>query len=178
MQQKKLIEIGRVVRSRGLAGELKVLMYSDSPERILDLEYVYLSRASGVSRIRIMNAREDGVHAYITLESINDPKEAKALVRAELFIDDSQLRPLSEGEYYQRDLMDCQVLNEAGQVLGQVDDLLEVPQGLLLAIKPGGGLIPFREEFVLRVDLEQKQIHVQLPSGLLEATERSDEPAD
>ena len=167
MQQKTLIEIGQVVRPRGLKGEVKVLAYSDSPDRFLELEYVYLRDHAGLRKLKIQSAGNDGVHAFVRLDGIDTQQRARELVGRELFIEDSQMRPLDEGEFYQRDLLGCRVEDPTGKRIGKVSDLMEVPQGLLLVIDPGEGLIPFQPEFVTRVDPGQKLIQVDLPPGLI-----------
>ena len=39
-----LLEVGKIVNTHGLKGEVKVFPTTDDPERFLDLEYVFLTQ--------------------------------------------------------------------------------------------------------------------------------------
>ncbi len=171
------IEIGRILKTRGLKGELKVLPYTDSPQSLCELAFLHIQdQTEQFERVNILQARVSGTTAFLRLEGIDTREQAQRLVGRELFIEPSQMRPLAEGRYYQRDLLECEVCGVDGTRLGVVTDLMDVPQGSLLVVKLSDpepertddeALIPFIPEFVRAVDLDQKRITVDLPEGLI-----------
>ncbi|NLO40120.1 MAG: 16S rRNA processing protein RimM, partial [Ruminiclostridium sp.] len=75
-----------------------------------------------------------------------------------------------ENEYFIADLIGCQVF-ENGVLLGRITDVLETGSNDVYVTeggKYGEILIPALEQVVLRVDVENQQIDVVLPEGLVE----------
>ena len=81
-----------------------------------------------------------------------------------------ELRPATpEGEYYQSDLIGCQVVDQIGRALGAVRDWQETGGVPLLELETPDGkelLIPFAKAMLINIDLEHKCIDVNLPEGL------------
>lgn len=81
-----------------------------------------------------------------------------------------ELRPATpEGEYYQSDLIGCQVVDQTGRALGAVRDWQETGGVPLLELETPDGkelLIPFAKAMLINIDLEHKRIDVKLPEGL------------
>jgi 16S rRNA processing protein RimM len=90
-------------------------------------------------------------------------------VRAEIQIPASERRSLAPGKVYLSDLIGCAVI-ENGFVLGTVKSVEHTGAAPLLNVGVGDGelLIPFAEEICTNIDLQQRQIQVQLPEGLKE----------
>jgi 16S rRNA processing protein RimM len=74
-------------------------------------------------------------------------------------------------------LIGLSVINETGELIGELSDVLNLPGQDLLAVKTPTGeiLIPFVAEFVPEVDIESGRIIVSPPPGLLHLTESADE---
>ena len=68
------------------------------------------------------------------------------------------------------DLVGLRVVSESLEHLGEVVDVVQLPSGELLVIKAGGTehLVPFVQDFVKRVDLEEKVVTLHLVPGLLD----------
>lgn len=101
------------------------------------------------------------------IDSISD---AEALVGADVFIPSEQRAALPEGEYYQTDLIGCEVIEQkTGRALGVVADWQEHGGPSLLELRREDGreiLIPFAASICVRIDLAAKRIEVDLPEGL------------
>jgi 16S rRNA processing protein RimM len=82
----------------------------------------------------------------------------------------SSLTPLEEGEVYQHELVGFAVQDEAEQALGLVTDFSDLPAGLTLEVQgpKREWLLPYRKEFVVRVDRDARKLVVRLPEGMTE----------
>jgi len=80
------------------------------------------------------------------------------------------LEPPAEGEVYLHELEGFAVQDAAGDPLGLVTAVLELPQGVMLEVQGPRRefLLPFRKEFVVLVDRGARLIRVAVPEGLLD----------
>ena len=94
---------------------------------------------------------------------------AERLAGADVSIPFEHRPATPEGEYYQSDLIGCQVVDQTGRALGAVRGWQETGGVPLLELQTPDGkelLIPFAKAMLTNVDVEHKRIDVKLPAGL------------
>lgn len=161
------ILIGKIVNAVGLKGEVKVYCYTDRKERFEELERIWVEEEPR----EIQNVRYHGNVAILKLCGIEDRNASEAQKNKGVYIEETDLAELPEGTYYIRDLIGMKILDEKGQPLGTLNNVLQNSAQDLYEIRLEEGrkiLLPVVREFVLDVDPEQKTIRVRLPEGLLE----------
>lgn len=96
---------------------------------------------------------------------------AKTLVNKELFMSEEESRQsckLEKDEYFYFDIINCFVY-EQGLFLGEVIDILEQGQSFLLKIKGEKDFyLPYVDEYIISVDIENKKILAKGAKLLLE----------
>lgn len=160
------IQIGKIVNAVGLKGEVKVYNYSRSKERYEELESIYVEN----TEYKIEHVRYNKEIVILKLSGINDRNAAEAAKGKDLYIDGSDLPVLSEGEYYVRDMIGLSVVDDAGNVLGRLSDVIQNSAQDLYEVEMKDGkkiLIPAVEEFILNIDMEKRQIDVKPIEGLI-----------
>jgi 16S rRNA processing protein RimM len=109
------------------------------------------------------------VFKFRGIDSIAD---AEPLRGAELRIPREHRAPLPEGEYYQSDLVGCEVVDRnSGEKLGVVTGWREYGGPPLLEVNVGQGepqLVPFAGAICVGIDVPGRRIVVDLPEGLLD----------
>jgi len=116
---------------------------------------------------------------FVGVETISD---AEPLVGAELQLPSSERAELEPGWTYLSDLVGCTVFDGEREI-GPIEDVtFGAGEAPLLVVKSGAKLpyeIPFAQAYLEKVDLERKQIRMQLPEGLLDvnAPLKADEKA-
>lgn len=161
------IKVGQVVNVVGLKGELKVYHYSDYKERFEELTKVYLE---GI-RYQITGVRYMKELVILKLAGIDDRTEAEKHKGQEIFIDKEDIRVLPEDTYYIFDLIGLTVIDEDGARLGILSDVIQNSAQDLYEVERENKskfLIPAVEEFILKVDLQEKTMTVRLIEGLME----------
>ena len=161
------IEIGKAVNVVGLKGELKVYHYSDYKERFEELSKVFLENTPyNISGVRYM---KDIV--ILKLQGIDDRSEAEKHKGETIYIGKEDLRILPEDTYYIFDLIGLSVVDENGGVLGTLSDVVKNGAQDLFEVERENFnkfLIPAVEEFILKIDMENRTMTVRLIEGLLE----------
>ncbi len=169
--------IGKIVSPQGLKGEVRVLSYSDFPERFENAgkRWIAASEKAEPQEIMMLSGREVAGKKnlfVVRLEGVNDCDRAESLRNYVLMIPTSDRPYLEPNEYMIADLVGCNVYHQpTGNLLGEVisiiaagNDLLEVRNSQNEEIE----LIPFVEAIVPFVDIKQKRIEVTPPKGLID----------
>jgi 16S rRNA processing protein RimM len=169
------VTLARILRPRGLRGEVVAEILTDFPERLSTLEEVWLADGQGAPRRtkvqRCWLSSSRGGQAIFHFAAVENVEAAERLRGCEVQIPIEQRAKLDPGNYYVGDLVGCEVWEaETVAAIGLVRDV-EFPGGVpLLAVETSKGemLLPLAAEFCVRIDIRGKRIDVVLPEGLLD----------
>jgi 16S rRNA processing protein RimM len=162
-----LIAIGRVVKPQGRRGEVLVEPLTDRPERFPSLHHAFVEEAGdGPREVMITSCWPHKGRFVLKLEGVDSITEAEAFRGREIRLAQVELEPLPDGSYYHHQLRGLRVEAPNGQVVGQVEDLVETGAGAAVLVVRGGKgehLVPLAEAFVKAVDLSGGRMVVELP---------------
>ncbi len=165
--EKEKIELGKIVKAVGIKGEVKLLSYSDDPYRYERLKNLIVGNMeSTVKSVRVKDRQP-----IIKLEGIDDRNKAEELVGVSVFMWAEDLEKLPKGQYYIRDLIGAFVFDKKLGYIGKVEEVYtDRPQQLykLSSEEHGEVYFPWVKDFILSVDVEKKEINVDLPEGILD----------
>ena len=158
------VAIAVLGKTRGNRGELTAVPLSGKPERFEALEEVFLF-GSG-TRYEVESTWFHQGTLIFKFRGVDTISAAELLAGAEVRVPLAQRMPLDPGEFFQDDLIGCQVVDRrTGQTLGKVSGW-EDGGGAGLLVVDGGLLIPFARSICVEIDPAAKQIAVELPEGL------------
>ena len=166
----KRLEIGQIINTFGIKGEVKVFPLTDNINRFDDLEKVYIKAKKDSKLYYIESIKYHKNMVLIKLKSINTPEQAELLKNAYIEIDRNQAIPLEEGEYFIADLIGLEVYTDEGKLLGKVDDIYNTGANDIYVVKDELGkqiLLPGIKEVIKNVDLDGEKITVHLIPGLI-----------
>lgn len=154
-------------RPRGIRGEITAFSQSSHPERFANLKRV---RLFGAGEEHFVEEVWDHKGMLIfKFEGIDNPDAAEPLRGAEVRIPPSERVELEPGEYFQSDIVGCELRDRAsGRPIGKVTGWEEYGGPPLLQIDGGRFLVPFVKAICVNIRPEQKLIEVELPEGLEE----------
>lgn len=161
------IKIGKVVNVVGLKGELKVYNYSDGIDIYERTPMIFLEN----ELISIENVRVQKNMVILKLAGIDNRDNAEAVRGKEIYITEDDLPELPKGQFYIRDLIGMTVVEDDGNVLGSVTDVIQNTAQDIFEVEREDGrkvLIPKVDQFVLDIDGEERKITVKLIEGLLD----------
>jgi len=164
-----LIELGKIVGVHGVAGMVKVKMFSASmwafePETVLNLAG---GRLAGQT-FEVEYAQPYRRSVRLKLKEVNDRNRAEVLVGATLMARREQLPPTAEDEYYWFDLIGLQVVDDGGRSLGVLEEIITTGANDVYVVRGEAAeiLIPAIGSVVIGVDLQAKLMRVDPPKGL------------
>lgn len=166
----KRLEVGQIVNTFGIKGEVKVMPFTDDINRFDDLEKVYVKTRKDEKLYKVENARYHKNMVLLKLEGIENPEQAEMLRNAFLEIDREDAIPLEEGTYFIADLIGLEVYTDEGNLLGKVEDIYNAGANDIYVVKDELGkqiLLPGIDEVIKEVDLDNEKILVHLIPGLI-----------
>ncbi len=166
--------VGRLRKPHGLKGDCAVFPLTDDPDAVFaPNRTVWVKNLAGeVVAGPLVIERSRGYHRrwLLAFRGYGERSAVEPLAGHLLTADAARLRPLAPGEVYLHELAGFAVQDEQGGALGLVTDLVELPAGLTLEVQgpKREWLLPYRKEFVLRVDREARRLVVRVPEGMTE----------
>jgi 16S rRNA processing protein RimM len=161
------LAIGQLRRSHGIKGEMVMEVLTDFPERIRTGKTVFVGDAHAPMEIASIRGHDQAM--IIRLAGIQTPEEAGQFRNQVVYVRAAELPRLPEGEYYHHQLLGLTVVDEAGQVLGTLAEILETGANDVYLVKTPEAkelLLPAIEDVILGVDLERREIRVRPPEWL------------
>lgn len=157
------IYLGKLVNTHGIKGEVRIksnFKYKDQVFKINNLLYIGKNK----DELKITSYRVHKEFDMVTFEGINDINDV--------------LKYKGENVYFDRDNININgILNEdligievySNRFIGKVTDILESNAHQIIVIEKDGitNMVPFVDEFILNIDLENKKIIIKEIEGLI-----------
>jgi len=169
------VTVARVGKSRGNRGEVTAVGYSSKPERYASLREVFLfagdAGAPGGRFPAKLEVESVWLHQQTLIfkfRGVDSITDAEALWGAEVRVPLSERAPLEPGEFFQSDLVGCEVVERrTGERVGRVTGWQDGGGAGLLELE-NGLLIPFARSICVAIEPAARRIEVELPEGLKE----------
>lgn len=167
----ELVAIAKIVRTRGLKGEVVADILTDFPERFEILNDVTVVSESGerfelkIEKFWFQNGR-----VILKFAGFDSIESGEMLRNVEICVPESEAVELDADEYFDWELVGCKVETLDGEQIGEVRELMRTGGTELLVVEGEAKeyLIPFATAICVEVDIENKLIKVDPPNGLLE----------
>jgi 16S rRNA processing protein RimM len=172
-EQPDYLLLGEVLRPHGVLGELRVRIMTDYPERLGELETVYLARdvaGTAARAFRVEKVRRHQGYALMTLRGITNRDHVDPLRGLLVLVSIDDAIPLEDDEIYLYQLIGMIVQTEEGRVLGELTDVIDTgANDVYVVASPEYGeiLIPAIDETILKTDTDTNILTVKLLEGLL-----------
>jgi 16S rRNA processing protein RimM len=166
------VVIARVVKARGIRGEVACKIETDFPERFESLEEVTVWMPDGARlALRLEDHWFHKDRVILKFEGYDTMTAAETLVGGRLVISEADALELEDDRFYEYDVVGSEVVTNQGQRVGSVIRLMRTGGTDLLVIEGEDKrehLVPFADAICTEVDVKAKRITVNPPEGLLE----------
>lgn len=160
MPSKRQVVIGKVGKTYGVQGWVKIYSYLENAAEILT--YSSLSFEGPQETLKIEEGKVQGNQLVVKFVGIDTPEAARLLTGKLITLSRDQLPALKKNEYYWSDLEGLTVIDQAGTHLGTVSHLISTGANDVLIVKGKvTHAIPYLPgKVVLKVDLDKQEIYV------------------
>jgi len=162
MEKQQYIEAGKIVNTHGIAGEVRIEVWLDSPAFFKRFKTLYM----GARVLKVSSARIHKDYIIAKLEGVDDINAAMPLKGKVVSIsrDDPAL---PAGTRFIQDILGARVVDESGKEIGILKDVMETPANMIYVVKgETEHLIPAVPEFLLNTDADAGVITVRLIEGM------------
>ena len=166
-----LITIAKLVKPRGLRGEIVADILTDFLERFDNLKRVAIVHPNGdTTEIEIEKFWFQKNRIVLKFAGFDSIEAAETLRGSEICVTEAEAVELEDDEFFDWELIDCAVETVEGTRIGTVREVMRTggTEILVVAGKSKEYLIPFAETICTEVDIEKKLIRVDAPEGLLD----------
>lgn len=174
MERPEWIAIGQVTAPHGVRGAVRVFSLSDVPDRLFQVERVYVANGGGHKSLEVRSARpyRSGM-AVMRFAEVTTRDEAERMRGAYLLVPVDEVPPLPDGVHYVFEIVGLPVYLPDGSRIGTVQEVIPGKGAHdLYVVERGPGkrpvLVPAAREIVRVLDPRRKQVVIDPPPGLIE----------
>ncbi len=168
MENKKLLEAGKIVTVFGIKGEVKVQPWCDTPDFLCEFDTLYYKSGTPVI---IERSRVQKNMVIMKIEGTDTVEDAQKLRNRVLYIDRDDVE-LEEGSYFIQDLIGLEVIeSKDGKLYGKISDVTQTGANDVYHIRAEDGkeyLIPAIPDVIDSVDIEGGVMKITALDGLFD----------
>ena len=176
---KEYLELGQIVSTHGIKGEMRFYPWCDSPEFVKKIRTVYFDK-NGEKSAAVDSARPHGNIVILKLRGIDTVEQAQECRNTVLYIRRGDAK-LPENTWFINDLLGCTVRQfDSDRVYGKITDIQKYPANDVWTVSSGDGketLVPAVKDVIISADIENETVYINALKGLFDGEEsvREDE---
>lgn len=166
-------QVGKIVNTHGIAGEVRVISETDfQEERFTKGSILYIKKDQHSTPLPYIVESHRKHKQFDLLKFKDHPtiNDVESLKGTKLYVNKEQLTPLGENEFYYHEIIGCEVFTESGELIGQVKEILSPGANDVWVVKTKDKdvLLPYIEEVVKEINIENRSIVIHVMDGLIE----------
>ena len=168
---KPYLELGQIVSTHGIKGEVRVTPWCDSPEFACIFKTVYLDD-KGEKPVKVIASRPHGNIALMKLEGIDTVEQAAAMRNKILYMARKDVN-LSEDSWFIADLIGCKAVDadDENKIWGTLTDVSQTGANDVWHITDEKGqeyLLPVIPPVVIKTDVENEKVNIRPLKGIFD----------
>ncbi len=166
-----LISIGKILNFHGIKGDAKIGFTKGRENQIQSLKVVYVKKNNDFKELNVQSVRFHKHFAIIKFKEFSTVNDVENFKGCDLYLTKEEIeKNLAQDEYLINDLINMDVYDEDGCLLGNVTAVGENLANDILSVRDNNGkehLVPFVKEIVPVVDLVNGRIVINNIEGLI-----------
>lgn len=160
------IKIGQIVNTHGLDGQIKLNMYTENLEDIKKYN-IYLEKGKVFEKLNVLEIKKHKNQIILNIENIDNIEKAESLKNKYVYIKDSEMREknvLNKNEYFIKDLIGLEVVDEDLNKIGILKDVLELYTDVYVIERENKKdlLVPAIKQYVKEINIKEHRMKIKL----------------
>lgn len=170
-QKKDCFYLGRIVKKHSFKGEVVIKLDTDEPELYRNLESVFVELGNNLIPFFIeKSSLSKSTMFRVKFEGIDSEPDAEAILKAGIYLPLTLLPKLSGNKFYYHEVIGFTIVDKNFGEVGSITHINDSAAQPLFEIDRNGTeiFIPMIDDFINKVDRENKTIEVTTPEGLID----------
>lgn len=171
MQKEDCFYLGKIVKKHSFKGEVIIKLDTDEPDLYENLESVFVDLGNNLIPFFIEKSTLSKATMFrVKFEDVNTEADAEAILRSEVYLPLDLLPKLSGDKFYYHEVIGFKVIDASFGEVGNIVSINDSTAQPLFEIDREGKeiFIPMIDDFIKKVDRENKTIEVETPEGLID----------
>lgn len=167
------ILIARIEQLYGKDGFVKLKVFSDFPDRFLNLKKVYIDFWGDKKRFFVEDVNDLKGKIIIKFKKFDSPRDSQVLIDREIYVDEKDAVSLPDNHYFVHDLIGSEVVVEKERI-GTISEVIKGKANDVLVVltdDKNEKLIPFVLNFIEKFDAAKKRLILNISKDFLEDDE-------
>ncbi len=165
----KLYRVGTIVNTHGIKGELRVIPITDFPkDRFKSGAKLFLKDKT---EFVVESSRPHKNFVLVKLKGYDNINDVEKFVKSELFANGEEASDLEDGEFLYSQIIGLNVIDKDLGEVGKITEIMELGSNDVWVVKSPKYkeiLLPYIDDVIKEVDLENKEVKVEIPDGLID----------
>jgi len=156
--EQKLVPIGKILKSHGFKGELKLFTYNENSIILVDGIIIWVYLDNDFSPFEIVSIRGKN-NKIVKLKNINCKDDSALFFNKEFFISRDKFPNIKSDNFYINDIIGFKVISE-NMNKGYIYDVFPLPGGNVIGINYNKReiLVPMIDKYIKFFDFENKVV--------------------
>jgi 16S rRNA processing protein RimM len=171
MRKEDCFYLGKVAKKFSFKGEVLIYLDTDEPELYEDMESVFVEFNKNLVPFFIENSNlHKGDFLRVKFEDVDDEAEADAIMGCEIYLPLNMLPKLEGNKFYFHEVIGFEIEDLRLGVFGKIVSINDTSAQPLFEVINGNVeiLVPMIDQFLVKIDRENKKVIMDLPEGLVE----------
>ena len=171
MRKEDCFYLGKIAKKFSFKGELLIYLDTDEPELYENMESVFVEFNKNLIPFFIENSSlHKGDFLRVQFEDVTNEEEADKLLGSDIYLPLAMLPKLEGNKFYFHEVIGFEIEDERLGVFGVIASINDSSAQPLFEVLNGSVelLIPMIDQFLVKIDRENKKVVMNLPEGLVE----------
>ncbi|HOD09735.1 MAG TPA: ribosome maturation factor RimM [Flavobacterium sp.] len=171
MRKEDCFYLGKIAKKFSFKGEVLIYLDTDEPELYENMESVFVEYNKNLVPFFIENSSfHKNDFLRVKFEDVDNEAEADAILNHEIYLPVSMLPKLEGNKFYFHEVIGFEIEDKRLGIFGKIVSINDSSAQPLFEVINGNVeiLVPMIDQFLVKIDRENKKVIMDLPEGLVE----------
>ena len=171
MRKEDCFYLGKIAKKFSFKGEVLIYLDTDEPELYENMESVFVEFNKNLVPFFIENSSlHKNDFLRVQFEDVDTEEEADSILNCDVYLPLSMLPKLEGNKFYFHEVIGFEIEDKRLGVFGKIVSINDSSAQPLFEIINGTVeiLVPMIDQFLVKIDRENKKVIMDLPEGLVE----------
>jgi len=171
MRKEDCFYLGKIAKKFSFKGEVLIYLDTDEPELYQEMESIFVEFNKNLIPFFIENSNlHKGDFLRVKFEDVDSEEQADEIINCEVYLPLNMLPKLEGNKFYFHEVIGFEIEDQRLGVFGKIVSINDTSAQPLFEVINGNVeiLVPMIDQFLVKIDRENKKVIMDLPEGLVE----------